>query len=381
MKRLFLLAICALFVNSAFAGDLKFMVSEDISYDDNIYLTDGDEKDSFISSTQAGIAYKNPIAGTGLNLSATGMGGYNAYTEKNSKNGFWNAYADVNLSNDLVKLGDTFIYTSDPANSELTERAKRYNNNAYLSARTSREKMFGIGVTANDSYDHYIDSDYSNLNRNRINAGVEAFWNISAKTSAFIEYVYTNIDYDHRTTNKIGGSFNDSHGDTFAIGIDGKVAPKIDGIAKLTYTMRHYGVDAENYSSYEDMLGYFVALEWNVTAKDKIRLSGERKFEETAYINNRYFADTLVSLAGFHKLNDKLTLGLTLAYENMDYDRANNNGVKRNDDLYTVRPSVDYQFKEWLSAGVWYQWRTRNSNVKGADYDSNKAGVFVKAIF
>lgn len=381
MKRIFLLAVCAFFVSSAFAGDLKFMVSEELSYDDNIYLTDGNEKDSFISSTQAGIAYKNPIAGTGLNLSATGMGGYNAYTEKNSKNGFWNGYADVNLSNDLVRIGDSFLYTSDPANSELTQRAKRYNNNAYLSARTSREKMFGVGVTANYSYDHYIDKDYSKLNRARLNAGAQVFWNISAKTSAFVEYVYTNIDYEHRTDGNLGGSFNNSHGDILAVGIDGKIAPKIDGIAKLTYTMRDYGVDAPNYSSYEDLLGYYVALEWNPTAKNKIRLSGERKFEETAYDNNRYFADTLVSLYGSHKLNDKLTLGLTLAYENMDYSRENNQGVKRNDDLYTVRPNIDYQFKEWLSAGIWYQWRTRNSNVRGADYDSNKAGVFVKAIF
>ena len=375
MKKLFLLAICAFAVSSAFAGDLKFMVSEDISYDDNIYLTDGNEKDSFISSTQAGVAYKNPIAGSGLVLNAVGIGGYNAYTEDNGKNGFWNAYADVNVANDLFKIGDTFLLTSDPANSELTERAKRFNNNAYLSARTSREKMFGLGFTANDSYDHYIHTPYSlAYNRNRVNAGVQAFWNISAKTSAIVEYVYTNVHYEHN-------DFNNSNGGTFAVGIDGKIAPKVDGIAKVTYAMRDYEHDAANYSSYEDMLGYYVAVEWNPTAKDKLRLSGSRQFEETTYTNNRYFADTLVSLYGSHKLTDKLTLGLTLAYENMDYDRENAQGVKRNDDLYTVRPSVDYQFKEWLSAGIWYQWRTRNSNVRGADYDSNKAGIFAKATF
>lgn len=375
MKKLLLLAVSLLVVNSAFAGDVKFLVSEDLSYDDNIYLTDGNEKDSFISSTKAGVAYNNPIAGSGLDLSATAVGGYNAYTEDNGKNGFWNAYADVNVKNDILKFGDTFLYTSDQANSELTERAKRLNNNVYLSARTSTDKKFGFGVVANDSYDYYIDNPWKyDLTRNRVNAGVQAFYNISAKTSAFVEYVYTNIAYRDNTN-------NDSDGNAVALGIEGKIAPKVSGTAKVNYVMRDYSHDMPGYSSYEDLVGYYVALDWNPTERNTIRLSGERRFEESVYENNRYFTDTLVTLYGSHKLSDKLTAGLTLAYENMAYDRANNDGVKRSDDLFTVRPELGYQFQEWLSAGVWYQFRNRDSNTNGNDYASNKGGVFVKALF
>lgn len=375
MKKLLLLAVSLLVVNSAFAGDVKFLVSEDLSYDDNIYLTDGNEKDSFISKTQAGVTYANPIAGSGLELNATALGGYNAYTEDNGKNGFWNAYANVDVKNDLLKIGDSFLYTSDQANSELTERAKRLNNNFYLSAKTSTDKKFGFGVVANDSYDYYIDNPWKyDLTRNRLNAGVQAFYNISSKTSAFVEYVYTNIAYKDNTN-------NDSDGSTVALGVEGKIAQKVSGVAKVNYVMRDYSHDMEGYSSYEDLVGYYVALSWNPTERNTVRLSGERRFEESVYENNRYFTDTLVSLYGSHKLSDKLTAGLTLAYENMAYDRANNNGVKRSDDLFTVRPELDYQFQEWLSAGVWYQFRNRDSNTNGNDYASNKGGVFVKALF
>ncbi len=375
MKKLLLLAVSLLVVNSAFAGDVKFLVSEDLSYDDNIYLTDGNEKDSFISKTQAGVTYANPIAGSGLELNATALGGYNAYTEDNGKNGFWNAYANVDVKNDLLKIGDSFLYTSDQANSELTERAKRLNNNFYLSAKTSTDKKFGFGVVANDSYDYYIDNPWKyDLTRNRLNAGVQAFYNISSKTSAFVEYVYTNIAYRDNTN-------NDSDGSAVALGVEGKIAQKVSGVAKVNYVMRDYSHDMEGYSSYEDLVGYYVALSWNPTERNTVRLSGERRFEESVYENNRYFTDTLVSLYGSHKLSDKLTAGLTLAYENMAYDRANNNGVKRSDDLFTVRPELDYQFQEWLSAGVWYQFRNRDSNTNGNDYASNKGGVFVKALF
>lgn len=102
--------------------------------------------------------------------------------------------------------------------------------------------------------------------------------------------------------------------------------------------------------------------------------------EETLWNVNRYFADTLVSLYASHKLSDKLTAAVTVSWENMAYAKKVQN-TKRDDNLYVVRPEIDYQFKEWLSAGVWYQFRTRHSNWTLADYDSNKAGAFVKAVF
>ena len=145
--------------------------------------------------------------------------------------------------------------------------------------------------------------------------------------------------------------------------------------------MRNYEHSLAGADDYNDLLGYYVALTYTPTTRNVLRLSGERKMEETFFGNvNRYFADTVVSLYASHQLTDKLTAALTLAWEDMNYAKRVA-GIKRNDDLYTVRPEVDYQFKDWLSAGVWYQLRTRHSNWAGADYDSNKAGVFVKAIF
>ena len=153
--------------------------------------------------------------------------------------------------------------------------------------------------------------------------------------------------------------------------------------------MRKYEREMEGIDSHNHLLGYYVALDWKASARDLVRLSGKRQMEETFYGENRYFNDTVVSLYGAHKLTDKFTASLDLAWENMHYSRYVRD-VKRNDNLWTVRPELDYQFKEWLSAGVWYQWRLRNSNAnrfggpysgQSYDYHSNKAGVFVKAIF
>ena len=358
----------------AAASPVTFKVSEDFSYDDNIYLTDGNETDSFISSTQVGAEYKANIPGSGLELTADGMVGYNAYTEDSSTNNFWNAAGNVALQNDWLNVGDRFLFTSDPANSSLTDRAERIQNIGYVSFKTSSEKKFGVGFTADDVFDRYMKSKESGLNRNRVNLGAQLYYNVSPKTNFFVEYNYSDISYEDNKA-------NESVGNSVGLGVNGQIASKVIGTAKITYDMRDYDHSVAGISDYNDLVGYYVSLEWQPTSRNTVRLSGQRRMEETLYENNRYFADTLISLYVSQKVYDKWTASLTLSWEDMNYAHANNDGTKRSDGLYTIRPEVDYQFKDWLSAGVWYQFRNRDSNVNGADYNSNKAGVFVKALF
>ncbi len=363
---------------------LHFTASETVTYDDNIYLTDKNTKHSFISTTRAGAEYKALIPSTGLHLTADAGAGYNAYTEKHNKNNYWEALGGFGIANDQLKLGDRVLYTSDPANNSLDERKKRLNNTGYFSYVTSHEKMFGLGFLASDSFDRYFDSDMQYLNRNRLNLGAQLYYNMTAKTHFFAEYIYSDIDYQESK-----GKINNSHSHNIGLGVDGQIASKVTGTAKITYDMRDYEQNAEGYDKYNNLLGYYVALTWNPTSRDVLRLSGARRMEETRYGFNRYFDDTLVSLYGAHKLTDKFTVSLNLAWEDMDYAKKYN-GKKRHDNLWTIRPELDYQFKEWLSAGVWYQLRLRDSNARRAsgiykgqefDYTSNKVGVFVKATF
>ena len=352
---------------------LTFTASEDLSYDDNIYLTKDDTKSSVISTTRVGTNYEANIPGSGLTLSANALLGYNAYTEKPSTNNYWDAFAGVQLQNDWMKLGDRFVYTSDPANSELTDRAKRLQNVGYLSLKTSTEKTFGLGFTAEDIFDRYMQARWSYLNCTRVNLGVQAFYNVSPKTNFFAEYVYSDISY---RSNKI----NESTGSSVGLGVNGQLAAKVTGTAKITYDMRDYDHDLAGAKNYNDLLGYFAELEWTPTEQNTVRLSGQRRMEETTYGPNRYFADTVISLYGSQKIYSKWTASLTLSWEDMDYAREVA-GTKRNDDLWIVRPAVDYQFKDWLSAGVWYQFRTRRSNEDWAKYDRNQFGVYARAMF
>ncbi len=369
---------CALGV-FAWAEPFAWWASEDVSYDDNIYLTENNEKSSAISSTKVGVDYKASIPDSGLSLAAKGYGGYNAFTEDNGKNGFWEGAADVNLSNEVFQIGNEFRFTSDPANSELTERAKRIGNAFYVSARNSPENKIGFGLLMDDIYTHYLESDWESLNRNRINVGAEVFYNFSAATNAFFEATYSDIVYSSTTV-------NNSNGYNFALGMEGNIASKVRGLAKAVYSIRKYdndltvgGIKADNYN---DLLGYYVSLDFTPTSRNLIRLSGQRVMEETTFGANRYYVSSLVGLTLMQKIMDKWEASVNVSYENMYYPTSLAAGTdKRNDNMYVVRPALDYKFQEWLSAGVWYQFRKRASNTNTMEYDNNKAGAFIKAMF
>lgn len=356
------------------ASDLKFMASEDISYDDNIYLQNGGRIGSGIFSTKLGALYDLTVPNTSLEGKISGIVGYNAYTKHNGTNGYWDTLVNAEVGNNALKLGDTFLLTSDPANSELTERAQRIKNNVYASYRTSAYKKLSFGVYISDELNKYTGATFQNLNRNRLNLGVGAYYNISEKTSLLAEYTYHILAYQKTQA-------NNSNGGTLALGVEGQIAPKVTGEAKVTYNYRNYTHEVDGYDDYANLVGYNLALTWEPTSQNLIRLSGSRDFEETIYTNNRYFVSTGIKLYGSQKIMDKFTAGLTLGYENLSYAKEVA-GVKRCDDVVTVRPEVNYQFKEWLSAGVWYQYRRRASNAGAANfYFNNRVGAFVKAIF
>ena len=377
-KSIFLIIFVFIAVLTLNASDLKFMAMEDLSYDDNIYLTDSDRVGSAISSTKIGALYNLMVPNSSLVGKFSAVGGYNAYQKHNHKNGFWDALVNAEFGNDLFKVGDVFLLTSDPANLELTQREQRITNNVYANYRTSSYKKLSFGLKVSDEINKYTTGGYiKNLDRNRVNVGAGIYYNVSEKTNLLAEYTFTSLAYESNHE-------NNSNGGTIALGVEGKLAPKVEGEAKLTYNYRNYKHDKAGCDNYGDLLGYNVALTWEPTTQNLLRLSGTRDFEETVYTNNRYFVSTGIKLYGSQKIMDKFTAGLTLGYENLSYPKANASGVKRSDDVYTIRPEVNYQFKEWLSAGIWYQYRRRTSDARDTQswfYFNNKVGAFIKAIF
>lgn len=410
MKKLFVLMFCMSVAGAAFAQKpLNFSASQSVSYDDNIYLVNDDVRSdpsnpaskmnektsSAISTTSVGFDYAANIPNTALAVAVNGKAAYNAYSEDASKNNYIDGRASVGIGNRIFKLNNDFVYTEDPANSELTKRAKRISNGASFEVKTSAENPLGIGFTVSDYLDKYLDDTYTvngidynnkNLSRNRVNGGVQLYYNMSSKTNVYAEYVFSATSYDE-------SDVNDSKSSTVAAGINGQIASKVTGSAKATYEMRKYDNDkiigAETADDDASVAGYNVSVTWKPSEQNAITLAGERRMEETQFGLNRYYVTTGVSVTLKQKIMDKITATLTAAYENMAYPEDNPTawaatsygGESRTDNLLRIRPSLDYKFQQWLSAGVWYQFRDRSSDQDTFEYANNQAGAYVKVMF
>ncbi len=79
---------------------------------------------------------------------------------------------------------------------------------------------------------------------------------------------------------------------------------------------------------------------------------------------------------------EKYSATLAGGYENTDY--TNDGGTAntdRTDDYLWLRPGLDYEFNERINAGVFYQFRTKNSSNPGLDYSNNQLGIYTNYRF
>lgn len=79
---------------------------------------------------------------------------------------------------------------------------------------------------------------------------------------------------------------------------------------------------------------------------------------------------------------DKYSASLAGGYENSDYSNTTGSSANdRTDDYLWFRPSVEMEINERINAGVFYLFRTKNSDAAGRDYSNNQLGVFTNYRF
>ena len=372
----FLSCMCLL-SSAAWANQpVRWFAAEELLYDDNIYLKDkkyGEKKDSLINHVHVGVDYQGKLPQKAMQLQAGALVGGNLYSKNPSHNNYLDAAGSVRLQGEKLDLSESVLYTSEPADSSLTERTKRLNNTVSFSYQTSHKRKISFGVSLQDQFDRYFANNMKYLNRNRVNAAAQLFYNFTPRTYAFAEYMFSDIVYQ-------GNQENNSISHSAALGLTKKLSGKVTGTVKVTYDARRYSHKIPHADNQPDLVGYYAEILWKPTSRDIISLSGDRSMEETLYGTNRYFIDTFVSIYMRHQLNTKWAASLVVGWEDLRYTKAVTSH-KRHDTLYTVRPSIEYNFKQWLIGSVWYQYRIRHSNEKWPEYVNNKMGMQVKVLF
>ncbi len=279
--------------------------------------------------------------------------------------------SDVTLATDEISL-------SNPSN------VRRYKNNAAGAALNwdVTEK-----ITARLDYTNFLlkydGATNEWLNRTDNSFSGYLYYNYSVKTSIFAEYRYVDAHYNdgHNGMNPNDDDVQtrDNQQNFMYGGIDWQATGKTSLMIKAGYQDKSY--DAEEFST-DNTFSYEVVGKYRVTEKTSLNLSVYKALEETNTFETYGKDTTRVTLSYHQRIFNRLTAAVNFGYTHDDY--AQNYSDKedidiflkflpdgREDDRYTIKPSLQYVFRDWLMGELSYSYDTRDSSLDLYTYDSN----------
>jgi hypothetical protein len=272
------------------------------------------------------------------------------------------------------KAGDQYLNTTDQAFSELVQRARRWMNRAYAEADyTPQDGRLAWGVNADDERDKYLDPTLSQgLDRYEQDFGANVGYMIQPKTKAYVSYQYSIIHYsvpqsfDINLSSGAGDKNNRSH--TAAAGVIGQLTQKITGQIEVGDTYRYYdAAPAGDPTVYRSPV-VTTKLTWAADKYTDVVLTLSRIYEESIDSNNAFYYSNVAMLDLKHKFPYKFTAGIEVAAGLDQYVNQQTVGTTtgyRHDDNYQGGIWVEYDIQKWLSTGLSYVYRERDSTFSG----------------
>ncbi|MDD4004713.1 MAG: outer membrane beta-barrel protein, partial [Elusimicrobiaceae bacterium] len=234
-------------------------VSTEMKYDSNIYLTKSNVKSAWINDSSLGLRLNQKLT-TRLDLEAGYALDLITYSVNQSNNNAVHHTADLSLASTLAdnmtaRLGDQFLATTDQASSELTARAKRVENTAAFNFVAPIKGSLGFKINTSDDFNEYLEAAYSNLNRNRWNAGADITYQLMPKTQLQAGYTFAQVKYKDNTRNNSNIHKVDG-------GLTGQVAPKVTGEIIAGVQFRDYSNNSNTASNKATTFSYGITLAW-----------------------------------------------------------------------------------------------------------------------
>ncbi len=381
-------------------GNLKIIPGITLQglYDDNIYLGNGSNKTTELEESDL-ITHVMPALGFNYSLPERGslflgyMGDL-AYYRDNSKND-WQTHKGIlalnyNAPGGLI-LGIDYVYTDaeDPYGSDsqyklgtpLTERSLNDGKGKIGYNLGSRFKILAFYNYYEQDYD--LAADYTqDYDINEVGAGFQI--RLLPKTWGFIRYHYGEQDYfTHKAadnvTEKTDADFDWSRVNAGLTWDDGA---KLAGELNAGYMWRNFENERDsNGNKYEDKETWIAdtSVTYLATANTSLTLNIYSALRTTGAGSNEYYEDVGGSLSLKQIFFTKFTLSLGGTYSTNDYNLPVAKKKEEENRLGSI--GLDYQIQDWLSAGVNYTYREKESNYKEDEFSNNQFMISLKAAF
>ncbi|MCP3898721.1 MAG: outer membrane beta-barrel protein [Desulfobacteraceae bacterium] len=270
-----------------------------------------------------------------------------------------------------LEIFDKFNIKSQINDDGLGKLLDEYQDNIFgITASYDPSPKFKIRI----DYSHYslkFEKDINEFRDRKDNsASAYIFYKFMPKTSVFIEYERTNINYDYR-------SDDDSSENRYYAGIDWEISAKSKGQVKAGYLKKDFN---QNDDRNEQDFSYEAQIQHAITPKSSVSFNGYQKHHETS-MTDSYFVRTRGGNAAFLlRFNQKWTSAINASYSRETYEGSDQNNTinERQDNVYGVGPAIKFDAKKWLVFEFGYHYTERDSNYDTYDYTNQMVFIRMK---
>ncbi len=352
-------------------------------YDDNIFRTNTNTVDDFITVISPSVDLRSNWNNHALNLGARAdIGRYadNGREDYEDYNLYANGVLDITRR---ARLSGGLSYSQLHEDRGSPDDANGVNPTEYslMAANAAFRQQFNrLNATVTGNFRQF---DYDNVrrangtivnnnarDRNEYDIGLRLGYEIVPAYEAFVRVVYNQRDYDQSVD--ANGFNRDSDGYETVAGLRVDLSGTAFGDVYAGYRTQSYDDSRLRRVS---GLTYGAALTWNATALTTAKLSVAREVEETTQNNASGYFATVYGVSVDHELLRNLLIGGNAAYITNDYK-----GISREDDHTEFGLHAKYLWNRYLNLSLGYTRRSRDSSVAGADYDYNRLMLKVEAM-
>jgi hypothetical protein len=357
------------------AGPIRLhpFFSEQITYDDNIYLTQRDRKSDTIFTTEAG--YRADL----YVFEHSFLTGYRAfihtYLQESDANNIEHSgdiSCGLKTKNLTVSFKELYQYLVNPVTIWQTERMRRGENEATLSALYKAAKS-SLELKVTDNLADYRKKLFNDFDHNEIIFSVTGKYRYSPKTNLLLRADYGDFKFRENVQ-------NDYTYLQILTGIDGEVTGKTRYSLEVGFTSQE--ADRKPKTAAKDEFSGITALAkatHTMSDKSSAEASFLRQLEYS--VESNYQVVDKFEGSFKHLWTPKIGSRARFFFESANPGKVETTPQPRYAWRVGAGVSAWYEIKDYLYAGFDYEYRRKLSNADNASYYDNKTYFHLTLLF
>jgi hypothetical protein len=254
--------------------------------------------------------------------------------------------------NDVTGHADVaYARTAYPQTIQLrgVGRADTTTATAWVDARWNR---FGARVGLSGRRMDFLEGELAALDHRSVGPNLQAYFRVSPKLRALIEYNFEHVRYDERTDELDGYDLHQLRG-----GLDGEVTAKISVSLKVGYALQRVDSDAVGADEREYQGGVAeLSARWEVLPRTTLGASVQRTLSPSL-TSTFIISDDLELTVSQRLFEDKVRAEAHVGYTHAIISPGDHLNRRR------AGASIIYQIRDWLSVAATYDYERLGSSA------------------